>query len=437
MSSKKISLGVFYSVAIAVLAIAGSAAAIYTSANGPWGAEDAATYIITARNLMRGIGLGYFLPNGHFYVWTLKPPLFSLLLAAIGRFGVDLVDAARWLNVLLFTATLIIVGLIFTRVSSSPSLSIPAGLLVVAFPTMVRMYSSSLSEPLFIALLALSVYFMLVFLKLSKNRWLIAAAVSTALLPMTRYIGVAMIPVGFVSLLLFMAGHWKERLKKSLVWGILSSLPIVAWEIWVYFFVDHSLAGRAVGFDRADISGNFTRFYSVLTQIILSWFPLGGNIWELRFRYRYTLIFLILAVVVAATLLAARRSHKQLSLSLSDSDFQIFSIWGLWVVSYVAFLAIDGIIATPNPPITNRILLPLFVGMALCLMGGLACWQRAWFQGGRRWLQVVPWIIGIGSLFWYAPTTINEVILPLHQPDWNDLLFMGKFRDDGRSACFA
>jgi 4-amino-4-deoxy-L-arabinose transferase-like glycosyltransferase len=396
-----------------LIALAGGGAASYTSANGPWGAQDAAMYVITARNMMRGIGFGYTLPAGQFSVWTVKPPFYSLILAILGRFGVDLVDAARWLNVLLFVGTIVLAGLIFIRFSSRPAFSIPASLLLAVFPTMVRMYSSSLSEPLFVFCLLASIFCLLGGLKSGSYRWLIPAALLTALLTMTRYIGVAMLPVGVVGIFLFLPGSWKERLKKIVLFGILSGLPILVWETWIYLFVDHSLAGRTVGLDRSVLSGNFIRFYSSITQLVLSWFPLGANIWDLRFRWRYVLIFLIVAIGIVVTLLAVHRSHKRLSLGLGDGDFQMFSVWGMWVICYLLFLAIDGVIATPNPPITNRILLPLFPGLALGLLAGLVCWQNAWFQGRWRWLQVLAWIIGIGGVFWYLPVTYNQVMIPL------------------------
>ena len=411
---KRMSARGFSLIVVCLIALAGGGAAIYTSANGPWGAQDAAMYVITARNLMRGIGFGYFLPDGRFSVWTIKPPFYSLLLAAIGRFGVDLVDAARWLNVLLFVGTIVLAGLLFLRFSSRPALSIPASLLLAVFPTMVRLYSSSLSEPLFIICLIASVFCLLGTLKTGRTRWLIPAAAVTALLPMTRYIGVAMLPVGVASIFLFFPASWKERLKKSVLYGILACLPIAVWEAWAYFFVDRSLAGRAVGLGGPELSGNFIRFYSSVTQLVLGWFPLGANIWDLRFRLRYGLIFLVLALGIAVTLLALRRSHKRLSLSLGDANFQLFSIGGLWLVFYLVFLAVDSVIAMPNPPITNRILLPLYPAIALGLLAALACWQNAWFQGRWRWLQVLPWVVAIGGAFWYLPATYHEVMLPLH-----------------------
>jgi hypothetical protein len=411
---KKMTGGGISLVTICLIAIAGGGAAIYSSANGPWGAQDAAMYVITARNMMRGIGFGYFLPTGQFSVWTIKPPFYSLLLAVIGRSGIDLVDAARWLNVFLFVGTIILAGLLFLRFSSKPVLSIPACLLLAIFPTMVRMYSSSLSEPLFIFCLLASVFCLLGALKTARYRWLIPAAVLTGLLPMTRYIGTAMLLVGVISLVILLPAGWKERLVKTVLFGLLSGLPILAWEAWIYFFVDHSMAGRSVGLDRTDLYGNFIRFYSAVTKLVLSWFPLGGNIWNLAFRWRYGVIFLIVASGIAATVLSVRRFHTHTSPVLRDGDFQMFSIWGLWGIFYILFLAIDGVIATPNPPITNRILLPLFPGMALGLLASLVCWQNAWFQGRWRWLQLLPWLIGIGAIFWYFPVTYEQVMIPLH-----------------------
>ena len=411
---KRLSAQSVAQIAAGMIALAGGGAAAYSSANGPWGNQDAAVYIVTARNLLRGIGYGYRLPNGSFVVWTVKPPLYSAVLAVIGRFGADLVDAARWLNVLFFAASLLLAALIFVRFSERPALGIVAALLVAAFPTMVRMSSSSMSEPFFVFTLLLSVYLLLALLRTGTYRRLIPAAILAGLLPMVRYIGVAFIPVGLVAVLGSLAGGWKERLAKTSLYALISGLPILTWAAWVYFAVDRSVAGRSLVLGQADVLGNLIRFYSSTVQIALSWFPLGGQVWDLRFGLRNGTILLAVVLLVGITLLAVRRLHRRLAEARADADFQNVVIWWLWSAAYVAFLAIDSLVANPNPPITNRILLPLYAGLPLCLVGMLACWQKAWFRGRLRWLQALPWLVAVGGLVWYLPVTYSQVMLPLH-----------------------
>ncbi len=411
---KRYSVRTYCLVIVAVLALAGTAAAIYASASGPWGNQDSGSYIITARNFMRGIGLGYYLPDGRFIVWTIKPPLYSVILGAIGILGVNLVDVARWLNVLLFGATIFMAGSIFIRFSAAPWLSIPAAVFMAVFPTMLRMYSSSMSEPLFVFCLVASVYFLVGYFRHRSAYWLFFSALTIGLLPMIRYIGIAMIPVGALGVVWFLPSGWKGKIKNMLIVGIGSSLPILAWEAWVYFRVDRSLAGRTFQLDTGGMYGRFVQFYSAVTQYVLSWMPFGDSIWALRFRYRYALIFLVILLVVAITVWAARRIRKGADPAGAGSDFHVFAISGLWLVAYMIFLAADGLFLLPNPPITNRILLPFYAGLALAFIAALACWQVAWFRGKWGWVKIVPWAVTLAGLFWYLPSTFTDVMIPLH-----------------------
>jgi hypothetical protein len=400
---------------VALLSLAGAGLAVYLSANGPWGVQDAATYVITARNMMRGLGFGYYLPDGPFVIWTIKPPLFSAVLAVLGLLGADIVDAARWFNVFAYAATIFLTGLLFIRFGNLPVLSIPACLLVITFPTSLRLAGSAMSEPLFMLLLAASFYCLLGYFRYGTSRWLVSSIVLTSLLPMTRYIGLVMIPVGTAAILLMLPGSRKKRLGQAVLFGLGSSLPILVWQAWIYLFVDQTLAGRTLSLDWGEMAGRFVRFYTDTTRLVLTWFPLGGAVWNLRFRYRYLLILLVLAVLFIATLLAARRTHGGIRRARLDSAFQVACLGVLWLGAYTAFLAVDGLIMTPLPPITNRILLPLFPGLLLGLLGILSTWQHAWFHGRWRWLGALPWLLTAMAVVHYYPTTVDEVLIRYHQ----------------------
>jgi 4-amino-4-deoxy-L-arabinose transferase-like glycosyltransferase len=411
---KRLSLRALCLIGVGALSLIGGGMAIYSSANGPWGYQDAATYIITARNFLRGIGLGYFSPNGSFHVWTLKPPVYSVLLGLIGRFGIDLVAASRWSSILLFAAIVFLGGLTLVQFGGSVELSLPTACLLLVFPTMVRMAGSAMSEPLFVFLLLASIFCLLGTFQRRSGLWLILAAVATGLLPMTRYIGIAMIPVGVIGILIFFPGSWWQRFWRAALFGIIASLPILVWEGWVYLRVDHSLAGRTVALDWGTMSAQLVQFYLPATRYVMSWVPLGDRFLTLRFRVRYGLILLGLVVLVVATLLATRRSGRTMHGMRADGDLQLFAIAGLWLVAYLLFLAIDAVIANPVPPIDNRIMLPFYAGLVLWLIAAVACWKKAWFEGDRRWLNLVPWAIALGLCLWYLPVTIDQVMIPYH-----------------------
>ncbi len=162
--------------AILLLSVAGAVIAIYTTSNGPWGYSDPVVYISTARSLDRGQGLVYYEADAAFRPITIEPPFYSLVLSAIGLFGVNLVAAARWLNSMAFIASIFIAGWIFYRYSRAPALGIVASALMCAFPYMVWMFGSAYSEPLFVLMFLAGGWGLLAYLHKKKPALFVLSA---------------------------------------------------------------------------------------------------------------------------------------------------------------------------------------------------------------------------------------------------------------------
>jgi hypothetical protein len=401
-------------IAVCILSLVGIAVTSYSSANGSWGSQDSVEYIVTARNLIQGDGFGYPLTSSTFYLNTFKAPLYSVVLSGIGLFRVDLVDAARFLNILLFAITTIMVGLTFINFSSNPGLSIPAVLLFAIFPITVKFYSSSLSEPLFLCLLVINVYCLLNYLKSLSMGWLVSSAVLASLLPMVRYMGIVFIPVGAASVLVFLSGSWKERIKKTFIYSVIASLPFLIWEAWLYFAIDHSFAGRMLQLDWSIMVERIKTFSWSVLRFIFAWIPFARSALDLQLRYLLVLFLLLTTLVILITALAVQQLKKTAVSLKMICELQISAIYGLWSFTYLAIFFIDWLINLNAERVTNRLLLPVYVGFVLGLMGSFACWQTAWLRASKGWIKVLPWGFTLLGMFWYVPQTINEIILPLH-----------------------
>lgn len=112
-------------------------AVLHATRWGPWAMSDATEYIISARNLLEGHGLGLFAASGRFMPLSLHPPLYPLVLAALGVTGLDLVLIARWLDAFLFGA---IVFLAIRGAQGANELSVAPfafGLLVATAPLLL------------------------------------------------------------------------------------------------------------------------------------------------------------------------------------------------------------------------------------------------------------------------------------------------------------
>jgi len=363
-------------------------------------------YIVSARNLLKGIGLGYYYPSGSFYVQTHYPPFYSLVLAGIGLFRVDLVAAARGLSVILFAATLFGAGWVFIRYSSTPWLGILAIVMIGIFPTMLTMFSSSMSEPLFVFLFLLSGFSLVGYLRSDNRRWLLFSAVVTGLLPITRYIGIANVFAAAVSVILFASGTWKARIKKAALFGIVASLPIVLWVVWVYFSVDRSLAGRGFQMDWDSLSTRFMEFRAVFLNTVWVWIPYGKYLIPLRSRLRTMLLVLAAVGVAVITLLAEHRVRKRDLQAGSSCDLQIFGVFGLSSLAYVAALALTYLFTRPAPDIDDRMLLPLYASVVMSMLGAFSSWRNAWLQNRKRWLTIIPWLVAAVFVYWYYPGSL-------------------------------
>jgi len=420
----KASTGRIALVIVGLLSLLGGAVVVYSTAPGPWGYSDSVAYIVSARNLLKGIGLGYYYPSGQFYIQTHYPPFYPLMLAGIGLLRVDLVIAARWLSILLFVATLFCAGWIFLRYSTSSWLSILASVLIGIFPTTLKMFSSAMSEPLFVFLFILSGFSLVRYFRYNNSRWLIVAALLTGLLPLTRYIGIANVGAAAVCVLLFSSGRWKVRFGKAALFGLIASLPILLWVIWVYFSVDRSLAGRGFGVNGAMLSTSFMEFRAAFLNTIWLWLPFGKYLIPIRSRLRILSLILAAIGIVIATLLAERHVRRRNLQPASSGNLQVFSVFSLSSLAYVTALALTYLFTRPTPDVDNRMLLPLYAGVVMSMLAAVSSWENAWLRERRRWLRVIPWLVAAVFVYWHSSDAIW--LVKYYHQGWGNTLYSWK-----------
>ncbi|MGA2489099.1 MAG: hypothetical protein ABSF99_02775 [Anaerolineales bacterium] len=393
---------------IILLSILGGIIDIYTTANGPWGYNDPVEYIATARSLDAGQGLGYVQGDGRFSPIRIHPPFYSLLLAAIGLFKGDLIIASRWLNISAFVACIFMAGWIFYRYSRAPALGIITSALLLTFPNMIWMFSSAYSEPLFILLILSGGLCLVAYMHKKCISLLITSAVLIGLIAVTRYAGIAMIVAGAVSVFLFTLGEPRIRIRKALLFGLMASLPVLVWLIWIYFSSAHSLGGRNIGLDWKGLAAQFKTFMSLFIPTVGSWVPQSNKL-ALTYRLRLPLVGAGLAGILAFSTWSIMRLRKRSVPEGNRSDLPIFTFFGLSAFSFVAVLLLTYLFTRPTIDIDNRMLLPFFVCCVMALFGAFALWQAAWSKGWSFVFQIVTWLVAVFCLFWYIPQTQVEV----------------------------
>ncbi len=142
------------------LAITGAVLLLYTTEIAPWAYSDSAAYLTTAKNIATGRGIVLQNPSGHYDLLPRHPPLYPLAISLPMLFGAGALQAARWLNVILFAATIFLVGWMMFTSTGSFWLAISVAALILYTYEPLRALSGVMSEGLFIFLVVCQpVYF--------------------------------------------------------------------------------------------------------------------------------------------------------------------------------------------------------------------------------------------------------------------------------------
>ncbi len=407
-----------------ILALLGSAVIVYSTANGLSGFSDSVEYLVVARNIIHGVGMGYYFPGGRFYHPTIYPPFYMIALASGAIFKLDPLQTARLFDILFLATEVILLGYLFHRFSTISSFSLLAGLLFCVFSSIIWLYFSVMSEPLYFLLFLGSVICLLVYLQNQLNRWLILSAILVGLSIITRYDGIPTVLVGLLSIFLFDRGKFGQRLKKALLFGFLASLPLLVFGISIHFNLEQpSLVSNVSSLSSLLIT--FQTYRASVLNLVWGWIPFQAAIPIQTSRARSFFLILFLVGVTVLTLFSVKRiMDRQMTPAAEQGDFLIFMIFGLSAALSYIFLAFTFITFGLPARMDDRQLLPLYISTVLSLLGAVACWQKAWLTH-RQWAQVFPWLIAGVFIYSSFPGTA-AVITQAHAgggslaPTWKD-----------------
>ena len=191
---------------------------VRTAAYGAGITPDSTYFLSTALNFLAGEGWRDFAGRP----LTLWPPLFPLLLAASGWIGIDPLEAGRWINAAAFGLIVLVAGCWLRSNLRSQWLALATTAIIAASRPLSYWASHFMTESLFFLLTLLALMQLAAFLNRRTDVPLWWAAIFTALAAITRYPGVALIAAGVLILLPL------ARLKQTLVFGAVSSVPLLA-----------------------------------------------------------------------------------------------------------------------------------------------------------------------------------------------------------------
>ena len=215
-----------FALIIAAVALFGAAMVLYRqTAYGASATADSAHYIAMARNVLDGHGFLSFY-GGYPPHWA---PLTPALYAAFSLGVFHPLAVAVPLNAALFALTVFTVGAWLRRRVESRFAVLWACMSIVFAVHFIGMFDWALSEPPFIFLTALALYWSDRHLEDGKRSSLAWASAASALACLSRYSGMSLVAVVAAAILLRRGVGRRERIASAAAYSAVSLLPLGAW----------------------------------------------------------------------------------------------------------------------------------------------------------------------------------------------------------------
>ncbi len=393
-------------VLVAIIALMGSVMIFYSTVWGPWVYSDSTEYIVSARNLIQGHGLGLYGASGAFHPLSLHPPFYSLVLGFFGLFGADLVTAARWMDIILFGSTILVLGITIYAYTQSAWLSIVSSLMLFSMPVVVDVFSGAMSEPLFLFTGLSSLCLLLLFLKSNRTYQLLIAGAAVGLATLTRYSGLAFIFTGVFILVIFEHKPWKNRASDALIYGVLGCVPTILWLVWLRV---QSLGVRSYPV-QINFTERFTEFKLAAMEIFWSWLPFTSILPRYSYNLAQNLIVIFLLIFLVLFSVVVWRMRKTNQKLLDPPNGLVLAILLLVLAAaYLFILGFSYIFTSPAPDLISRTFLPVHIAILLGIFSLVLFFIRPW--PSARWLFIIPLGFAVGIFISYLHDTADLVSL--------------------------
>ncbi len=350
---------------IVTVGIAAALTVLYATVWGPWAGSDSVEYLEAARNLAGGQGLVTIRASGNVVALYARPPLYSVVLAAMIRLGVDPIDGIRWLNVALIVALIGLVGASFFHATARLMAPVLACLFLLTDVSVLDSFTGLMTEPLFIVIVMGQLVSLTAYLENRKAWTLWLSVVLAGLALLTRYAGAACILVLAVAVVGWGEGTLGKRLRLAVAASLVAALPFLIW-------TGSLLAqGDTPGVYRLDLATLRQAFGSARVSILNTawgWFPWLQPAMAVAYRIRLALTAVFLAAGAGALLWFARKRGDLAGRGapgtlLLGAVFAAFSLVHAGVVS-LAYVLVE----FPRPALNERVLLPSHVTFVLGLV---------------------------------------------------------------------
>jgi hypothetical protein len=349
-----------------ILSLAGAVLIHYSTRWGPWTDGDSAEYFEAARNLAMGRGLVLDRGSGLLRPLSSRPPFYSVVLSIGPLAGVDIIDFARWLNILLFPLFLFLTGAFTYRLIGNAVLSSALVIFFLVSPSFLNSFSSGLAEPLFFSLAVLSLFLLISYVQTGRRLSYFGSSICAGLSLVTRLSGAAVVGAGVIALLLLSSKQLARRVKDVALYGVISALGVGLWVYQVYSL------GESAGLYRFDLSDLWDQLAPARAGFVdHGWrlLPYHAYIPEPHYRVKLLILTIFGFLLLALLWIALGRNREWASGRWrGNAHLQVVGVFSAFTFVYlVVFLFSHLFMRIPRALVIARHLTPVDFGVVVAL----------------------------------------------------------------------
>ena len=354
---------------LAILALAVAASLLVACGTWSFGiglSPDSVRFVSLARNLVTG--------NDHFVGSNLSPlwpPLFMVVLAAPGVFGVDPLVTAGVLNPVIPGLICLVAGLWFHRTTRAPHASVAVAAVIAFAIPLAQVASFVWTDPLFILLTVLSLFYVVRSIEEDSPRRLYLAAALAALACLTRYAGVALVASTLLALLVAGRRTLPQTIRRMAAYAAIAAVPLGLWLLrnWL---LTATLTGNRSPPEESPVVYHLIRTVGTLGVWAVPWARGAAErvadllrVWEPHVdgAVAVLVVFAGMALAALASARLARRGLRDMPARLGVTS-PFFGVLICYASVYVVFL-VTAASTVLIGEIGDRLLAPVFVPVVL------------------------------------------------------------------------
>ena len=207
---------VLFWVLLVLLAVAGIGLMIAVMPNGIGLVNDSVGYVAGARNMLGGLGYSRLTGDGSPRPITNYPPMFSIILATMGIFGMDAIPAALYLNISLMGLNVFLMGVTVRKATGSSLLSLLGAVVFLVSSPVIRSHSFAMTEPLYLAFAFAMLLCLLKGIQSQQWYWMAISGLLASFAFLTRYVGISLYATGIAAVLVLRPDPANE----DMAWGV-------------------------------------------------------------------------------------------------------------------------------------------------------------------------------------------------------------------------